>query len=171
MKLLATIYDSDDLDKQSKRLSKSCSRRNAARAVLIDADSRVALMHVTKWGYHKLPGGGIDRGESVAGALARELQEETGCKAEVIQEIGRTDEYWNEEDLFQQSFCYFAKVIGDKGQSQFTESEINNGYELQWMDSIAEAIALLENDQPQKYSGHLIRKRDLVFLKAAQDLL
>lgn len=168
MRLLATIYDSDD---DTLKLSKTCMQRKAARAIVLDDNSRVALMHVSKYGYHKLPGGGIDAGESTQEALARELREEIGCTAKVLEEVGRTDEHWFEDGLFQQSFCYLAKVIGKKGEPQFTEKEVNNGYKIMWVDSVSEAIRIMEQDEPQKHSGHFMRKRDLIFLRKAQELL
>ena len=50
--------------------------RIAARAVVFDAHNNVALLHATNKGYHKLPGGGVEAGESVEEVLAREMAEE-----------------------------------------------------------------------------------------------
>jgi len=65
--------------------------RNAVRAVVVDARSRVLLFHtrdtdrpdVGEW--WELPGGGIEPGETYLGAAIRELQEETGIAVESIQ--------------------------------------------------------------------------------------
>lgn len=51
------------------------------RAVAVDGEGRVMLVrhtYVTGWW---LPGGGVDRGETIGDAAARELFEETGLKA------------------------------------------------------------------------------------------
>lgn len=51
------------------------------RAVAVDEQGRVMLVrhtYVTGWW---LPGGGVDRGETIGDAAARELFEETGLKA------------------------------------------------------------------------------------------
>lgn len=59
-------------------------RRQAARVVLLDPEGRVLLLHASdpvdpaKGDWWEIPGGGVDRGESVEDAAHRELREETG---------------------------------------------------------------------------------------------
>lgn len=49
-----------------------------AQAVLIDAEERILLIRHTYQPYWRFPGGGVERGETVEAALARELDEEVG---------------------------------------------------------------------------------------------
>lgn len=88
--------------------------RKAARGVLLDKDNQVYLLNVSKHGYHKLPGGGIDEGEEITQAFERELMEEVGCKAEIIAELGTIVEYRDYDDgglkqiktsSFSRTFC------------------------------------------------------------------
>ena len=80
MKLLLELRE-EDIELISKH---PCSkRRDAARAVLLKGN-KIALIYVSRHGYHKLPGGGIEKGESIEDALFREIKEETGCKKKII---------------------------------------------------------------------------------------
>ncbi|MEQ7154936.1 NUDIX domain-containing protein [Brevundimonas aurifodinae] len=51
------------------------------RAVAVDAGGRVMLVRHTYLAGWWLPGGGVDRGETIGDAAARELFEETGLRA------------------------------------------------------------------------------------------
>ena len=99
MILLRTIKDKDifpDLNDNEKVPSR---HREAARAVVFDFENKVALLHVKKHAYHKLPGGGLEEGEDIKTALEREMMEEIGCQVEVQNEIGEIIEYRNQHDL------------------------------------------------------------------------
>lgn len=142
--------------------------REAARAVLFDENNLVPLLFVSKYNYHKLPGGGIEEGEDKLTALIRECLEEVGSEIEVIGEIGKIIEYRSKFDLKQTSYCYYGKVIF-KWAPDFTESEINEGFQIIWL-SLSEAIVKIENDIPENYEGTFIQKRDLEFLKQTEQL-
>jgi 8-oxo-dGTP pyrophosphatase MutT (NUDIX family) len=141
--------------------------REAARAVVSDGDGKIALLHVGLYGFHKLPGGGIDEGEDIPTALERELLEEIGCKAEVTGEVGEIIEYRNKIELVQTSYCFVARQIGEKGAPDFTEKELQEQFSIVWADNIDHAIKLIDNDKPANYEGKFIQKRDLAILKAA----
>lgn len=154
----------------------SCELREAARAVLLDHKGRVYLMNVTKNGYHKLPGGGIDHGETVEEALRRELLEEVGCMADVQMELGTVTEYrsppWNwDKNMKQISYCFLASQHGEQVDSSLEDSEIEEGLVQVFADSIPAAIEILERDSPINREGQFIQKRDLAFLREALNRL
>lgn len=145
---------------------KSYGQRQASRAVLRDADQKIALLEVSKSGYWKLPGGGLDPGEDYPTALARECQEEVGCAIRITGEVGLIVEYRDQRTLRQESHCYLAEVFGEKGEPAFEEGERDEGFRLHWLTD-DEALIALRTSQPTTYDGQYITIRDLKFLEAA----
>ena len=64
-------------------------KRPSVRGIII-RDGRIAMMHSCRYDYYKLPGGGIEPGESLEETLVREVQEESGLvvKKDTIEEFG-----------------------------------------------------------------------------------
>lgn len=171
MKNLLTIKEQDILPDSPAVDISTFRKRGAARAVLLDDSGEVYLLNVSKHGYHKLPGGGIDKGEAVKQSMERELMEEVGCKAEILAELGTVIEYRNYDDggLEQTSYCYLAKQVGEQFASALEESELAEGMFEVKAKSIDDAIALLSKDKPDNIEGKFIQKRDLAFLRAAKE--
>ena len=170
MNLLLTIKEQDFNPSAPQKDASHFCERSAARAVLLDPNGQVYLLNVSKHGYHKLPGGGIDEGEDVRQALERELMEEVGCSAEIIAELGSLVEFRGYEDsgLRQTSYCYLAKQQGEQKQSALQADELEEGMFEVKAESIDAAIALLEQDNPDNLEGKFIQRRDLCFLNAAK---
>lgn len=164
MQLLKIIKHDDLFSAYGIENKEDFRLRKAARAVVFDNENKIAILNVANHGYHKLPGGGVEEGEDLMKALEREMTEEIGCKISVVGEIGKIIEYRDEQNLRQESFCYLANLVGEKGQSDFTEEEINDGFGVIWV-SLDEAIEIMEKDQPDDYDGKFIKIRDLCFLE------
>lgn len=88
MKSLKTI----NLENTSDVESSSYNIRNTARVVIFDENKNIAILRVTKDNFHKLPGGGIDEGESIHEALRRESLEEAGVHIKDEVELGLIQE-------------------------------------------------------------------------------
>ena len=164
MKLLKTISNNDlnlpvEVEKDSK-----VHLREAARAVVLDDKYNIAILFVSKQDYHKLPGGGLEEDESISQALDREILEETGCHIKVMSEIGEIEEHRENYLLTQKSYCFSAKLMGEKGKPGFMDDEIEDGFVLKWVE-LKTAIELLKQDKPKDYQGHFIQVRDLKFLQ------
>lgn len=167
MKNIKTIEPvSFGLDDTSRRYGEY-SERSAARAVVRNHEGGIYLLYVHTKGYHKLPGGGIDDGESIEEAVKREAIEEIGCRIELDRELGEIVEYRDFEDLKQISYCYTANQIGEKVEQSLEQSEIDEGHDLVIARDIKDAISIMEDDSPESIEGKYIRMRDLCFLKEA----
>lgn len=138
--------------------------RYAVRA-LIQRDGFWAMQRSNS-GEYKIPGGGVENGESYQEALLREVREETGLFVvpDSIREIGEVLEI--REDTFQKgtkyiahSFYYFCEVTEEIAQTSMTENEMEKGYRLEWAD-IDHIIA--KNQEIQKEAWTV---RDTQFLK------
>ena len=126
--------------------------REAARCVIFDKDGNVALVHFSIQDFYKVPGGGIDEGEEVLDALKRECLEEAGVNIEGIIPIGTVTEIKKEQHKKQISYCYKARVDGEKMEQAMTEEENEAGALLNWMP-LAQAIQKLEKSGFKNLSG------------------
>ena len=143
--------------------------REAARAIVFDGDGNVALLHATKNNYYKLPGGGIEEGEDNEAALKRECLEEIGCKVEIIGEVGMTIEYRKKYKLNQISYCYIAKVVGEKGTPKLEKDEIEEGFETIWLP-IDEALRKVKESKKIIYEAQYMIARDTALLDVAKNI-
>ena len=169
MRTLLTITDADvgyDTPEPARY-----QERTAARAVVFDADKKIALLHSTVHNYHKLPGGGVESGEDLLAALEREVEEEIGCQIEDIQELGSIEEFRKRISLHQWSHCYTARLVGEKGVPKLEADEMAEGFVTVWMplDKAIETLqAELDRDH---YLARFMTRRDLAILTACSKQL
>lgn len=166
MKLIKELTNKD-VGLKNKKIDEYRVRK-AARAVVFDKNGKVAILHASKHGYHKIAGGGIESGENIKIALAREIYEETGCTAVVKDEIGIIIEYRDNIKLLQISYCYIAHVK-KHGEPHFTKSEKDEGFELEWF-TINGALKKFKKDNLATYGAKFMSTRDSLFLKEAQKI-
>ena len=140
--------------------------RQAARAAVFDNAGKIALLHVTKDNYHKLPGGGIEAGEDITGALVRECREELGCEILVGESLGEVHEYRKQFLQHQISYCFTATVLGQKGTPTFTPEELAAGFTLEWFLP-EDALLVLQSETSLAYMGTYVLLRDLAIIQTA----
>jgi len=82
--------------------------RPSVYGFVVDGD-RVLLMNTIKSGLYSLPGGGIELGERMEEALAREIQEEAGIEVEVGRFVRFKEEffYYDPLDVAFHSFLFY----------------------------------------------------------------
>ncbi len=143
-------YQMGDLDKYNIR--------RASRGILVN-NGKIALLNVTGFNYHKLPGGGLESNESIDEAFKREALEETGCECEILDQSGIIIEWRDQFKLLQISYILLAKVKGKIGQNRFEPGEIDEGFKLEWVP-FEKVDEVLKNDNPTSYEGKFIKMRD-----------
>lgn len=170
MKLLQELYESD-LGIELKKNSGLVEIRNAVRAVVFDGEGRVGIVYVTNGNYWKIPGGGVEQGESFIQALERELMEEAGVSVVVEKEIGAIIERRDQWEQLQISYCFLARVFGGKQNPKFDEKERVEGFLLQWMP-YKEALQKFQENVSITYESKFMQMRDKIFLESVkQDIL
>ena len=65
------------VDKKDYKTDGTVFERPSVRGIVIK-DGKILMIHSLKYDYYKLPGGGIEKGESYEEALIREVNEESG---------------------------------------------------------------------------------------------
>lgn len=145
--------------------------RTAARLVLVDKDGRIPLLFVGTGLYHKLPGGGVEPGETPEEAAAREALEETGYEIEIMERLGTVVELRKEQRLRQVSIALLARIVGGSGMPHFTPSEVTSGCSISWFESVENALHTMSEEVPTSILGEYVNRRDVSILQMAQRFL
>jgi ADP-ribose pyrophosphatase YjhB (NUDIX family) len=142
------------------RIGKLGRIRLGCSAMIFDAAGRLLLTRRTDNGQWCLPGGGIDPGESVTEACAREVQEETGLIVRVGRLVGVYSdphmllEYADGNRFHLVALSFAAEVVG--GTLGLSEETSEVGY-----------FPLDEVKQMDLMEHHRIRIRDAIANQAA----
>lgn len=166
MKLLAELtagglgLDGDNRQEGEYKL------RRAARAVLFNDKGEIAFQRIERDDYAKLPGGGMDPGETIEEGLRRELREEVGCEITVGEPVGMVMEYRNEFGVLQISYAFIAHVDGEVGEPKLEQEEIDEQLVPIWVKP-EEALKLLDESSLDIYKVNFIVERDRLILKEA----
>ncbi|HEX8974854.1 MAG TPA: NUDIX domain-containing protein [Patescibacteria group bacterium] len=168
MNLIKVIRDSDVVEGDFG--NEFSIHREAVRAVVFNEKGEIALNYVSKYDFFKVPGGGIDPGETQIEALDRECVEEIGWHIEVDGEIGLITEYRGKFQLQQDSYCYLAHAVGEQLATQYTQKELDEGFEVVWM-SLEEGLKKIKAADPQNYEGKWVQAREMLILESAEKIL
>ena len=129
MELMCKIIDEDievSVKMNNPRL------RLGARGIVVREDGKIAVFNKSNKNEYKLPGGGLEGEEKPEEAFKREVLEETGCKIEIVKELGITEEYKTLDNFKQISYVFVGKVLEDTKQLNVTEKEKDEGAKLTW---------------------------------------
>lgn len=164
MKILAEISDATLGIGQPEQLKSSYELRKSARVILINEAGEIAIQHLQNYRFYKLPGGGVDPGETIEEALVREVREEVGCDCKIERSIGVTVEYRDKYKLIHLSYCYVATVTSPITTPAFEEAEIAAGQTNIWVAPDA-VLDLVRNGERTNYESHFNIPRELAFLE------
>ena len=133
-KQIATISDKDfgftDLEEKADKI------RFSVRVLLYNEKGEICVIKSEKYDYFQLPGGGIEKGESIIEAVIRETREESGYLMKNIEAIGYTIEYresvrnahnWKRDISFN-----FRAIATENVGTSYMEDELAEGFVPIW---------------------------------------
>lgn len=149
--------------------SGSVFHRKAVRGI-IKKDGKYLLIH-SKYGDHKFPGGGMEKGESLEETLLREVQEETGycVKRDSISEalFVREKRKGDPDDLMiMESWYFFCEVEETAGDRNLDDYEEEYDYKVCWM-TLEDALA--KNESVTNYKNIPWIQRETMVMKELLD--
>lgn len=163
MKLLKEISEGSLGIGEFEKFDQAYTLRKSARVILLNERGEMAVQFLANHGYHKIPGGGIETGETNTEALKREVLEEVGCDCEIKSENGMIVEYRNYENLLQFSYCYIAHVVGEIGERSLEAEEVEEGQVVLWLPP-KKVLEKMQTDVSSHQQSLFILERDKSFI-------
>jgi len=165
MKLLKLLNDENITEEELKDFK----HRNAVRVIIFDNEGKIALVYAKINKYYELPGGGVEKDETLEEGSLREAKEEAGCDIKIVEGVGVVKEYLKDKKLINETFCFKTKIVGNKCELKLNQDEIDEGMDIIWVD-VRKAIMLINtNKNESKFATPLGVKytkiRDLTFLE------
>lgn len=157
-------------NEQPTEVRENYKHETSARAVLLDENDRVALIHSVSRGWYKLPGGGHEGDELCRENLQREVLEETGYTVDVLKNLGVYYNTRHEWQMFAEARMYLCRTKEFIGKKPM-EDELEDGDTLEWFNTIDDAIAALKAvklDEIGFYGAYFFTRREIDTLEYAK---
>lgn len=106
-----------------------------ARAIIIEDDKllvffRRKIKDGREITYYAIPGGHVEKGDSLEETVIRELKEEMNLDIEILEYLGKLSVDNREEHY------YYAKIVGGElkfGGEELERNSYDNYYEIRWL--------------------------------------
>ena len=138
------------------RLEYVKNKREACRGIVV-SNGKMLLVYEGNIDQYMIPGGGVEKNETLEACCVRELAEETGFVVEPLEHYLNINEYYSDW-LFVSH--YFACKYVNTTKISLTESEIEAGLELRWIP-INEAVEIFS--KYQSYAIENSQKRGMYY--------
>lgn len=142
------------LYQKKKKLPKERLRFRLSSYAVIVKDEKVLLLELRSTGKYFLPGGGVELGEKIEDALAREVGEEVGIEVDIIKFLGFKESffYYDPWDEAYQNISFFylceAKTFDLLDNNKILDEEVINP---RWI-----SIRSLKEDNFQVFGREII---------------
>lgn len=104
--------------------------RHACRGILLNGDN-VLLCYESNTKQYIIPGGGVEKDESLEQCCEREMLEETGLKVKPVNYYLEIEEHFSDWHHFNHYFI--CELILDTGERHLTKAEEDAGYVIEWL--------------------------------------
>lgn len=176
MKKIATLHEKDIYPGKQPVKNIEYADRITGKAIVLDVENNIALVGNKLNEFLLLPGGGVDDGENIQTGIIRECMEETGFAINILDEVGCVDDYRPRDKKHCISYCYTARVVGNKVETNHTENETEIGMYTKWV-TLDEAFGIFKKQKIELESGKVAFYntgfniiRDLLFLEEAKNM-
>lgn len=152
MKKITTIQEKDVYPDKEINTGIEYADRITGKAIVVDDENKIALVGNKQNEFLQFPGGGIDKDEDIKEGIIRECLEEIGCAVTILEEVGCIDDYRPRDKKHCINYCYFAKVLGIKGNPKHTEDESTIGMYTKWV-SVKEVSDIFKKQKEELMAG------------------
>lgn len=148
----------DGIDRSSINLK---NHKITCRSV-VEKDGKILTVYFNKTDHYNLPGGGLEKDETLKECCVRETLEETGYHIEVLAETVTVMEYY--PDSTWETHYYRCELINDKNHDTvLTEEEQLAQMETRWVE-LYHFLEILESSPTNHLYGQNIHERELIGL-------
>lgn len=133
---------------------------SAGGIVLRKTDAEVKVLLTQHSGHRgwEFPKGHIELGESAQDAAVREVEEESGVKAEILEKAGQVEYFYyeNKEKAFKKVTYFFMKYVGD-GEAT-TADEVSN---IEWLEVNKVGVRLTFKSSKKLWQEVIVKVEEL----------